>query len=172
MPDAEYREQANELAIALSESHVKGVFEERLPLEVHAALQLGCVTAVAPHSRSKSMQDGFDLADLQVCLQSLTLPFMPALIQSFIHCLHSFTHSCIHSYQSIRTNPFNNSFIPAYLIHSLIQSFIHSVIHSVVRSYGHSLSDSSSQVRILHGPARTNTGGNCTECSTAPVLKP
>ncbi len=66
MPDAEYREQANELAIALSEPHVKGVFEERLPLDLHAALQLGCVTAVIPESRSKSMQDGFDLTDLQV----------------------------------------------------------------------------------------------------------
>ena len=68
MPDAEYREQANELAIALSEPHVKGVFEERLPLDLHAALQLGCVTAVTPDARSKSMQDGFDLSDLQVCL--------------------------------------------------------------------------------------------------------
>lgn len=70
MPDAEYREQASELAIALSEPHVKGVFEERLPLELHAALHLGCVTAVAPDSRSKSLQDGFELADLQVCLHA------------------------------------------------------------------------------------------------------
>ena len=70
MPDAEYREQANELAIALSEPHVKGVFEERLPLDLHAALHLGCVTAVTPESCSKSMQDGFDLADLQVHLFS------------------------------------------------------------------------------------------------------
>ena len=76
MPDAEYREQANELAIALSEPHVKGVFEERLPLELHAALHLGCVTAVTPESRSKSMQDGFDLADLQVCLHAY-LRFTP-----------------------------------------------------------------------------------------------
>ena len=68
MPDAEYRDQASGLAIALSEPHVKGVFEERLPLELHAALHLGCVTAVAPDSRSKSLQDGFELADLQVCL--------------------------------------------------------------------------------------------------------
>ena len=71
MPDAEYRQQANELAIALSEPHVKGVFEERLPLELHAALQLGCVTAMAPDSRSKSMQDGFDLTDLQVIVAML-----------------------------------------------------------------------------------------------------
>ena len=71
MPDEEYREQANELAIALSEPHVKGVFEERLPLELHAALQLGCVTAVIPESRSKSMQDGFHLTDLQVESQAL-----------------------------------------------------------------------------------------------------
>ena len=73
MPDAEYLEQASELAIALSEPHVKGVFEERLPLELHAALHLGCVTAVAPDSRSKSLQDGFELADLQVCLYACAL---------------------------------------------------------------------------------------------------
>ena len=66
MPDAEFRQRANELAIALTEPHVKGVFEEKLPLHLHAALQLGCVAAVAPEARSKSLQEGFDLADLQV----------------------------------------------------------------------------------------------------------
>ena len=70
MPDADYRQQANELAIALSEPHVKGVFEERLPLDMHAALHLGCVTAVIAESRSKSMQDGFELSDLQVAFTS------------------------------------------------------------------------------------------------------
>jgi len=35
-------------------------------LDLHAALQLGCVTAIIPELRSKSMQDGFDLTDLQV----------------------------------------------------------------------------------------------------------
>lgn len=83
MPDAEYREQANELAIALSEPHVKGVFEERLPLDLHAAIQLGCVTAVLPECRSKSMQDGFDLTDLQVCLHRLPLcPIPQELLQT------------------------------------------------------------------------------------------
>ena len=80
MPDTEYREQANELAIALSEPHVKGVFEERLPLDLHAALHLGCVTAVAPESRSKSLQDGFELADLQVCLLASLLTVCSAVL--------------------------------------------------------------------------------------------
>ena len=66
MPDAEFRQRGNELAIALTEPHVKGVFEEKLPLALHAALQLGCVAAVAPEARPKPLQEGFDLADLQV----------------------------------------------------------------------------------------------------------
>lgn len=67
MPDAEFRQRANELAIALTEPHVKGVFEEKLPLALHAVLQLGCVAAVAPEARAKSLQEGFDLTDLQAC---------------------------------------------------------------------------------------------------------
>ena len=93
MPDAEYREQASELTIALSEPHVKGVFEDRLPLELHAALHLGCVTAVAPDSRTKSLQDGFELADLQVCLTMYaSLPFArhkpPAKCSERIYLCH------------------------------------------------------------------------------------
>ncbi len=101
MPDAEYREQANELAIALSEPHVKGVFEERLPLDLHAALQLGCVTAVIPESRSKSMQDGFDLTDLQVytapCRNSalaLSLALSGVCI-SVRTCMHVYECICV-----------------------------------------------------------------------------
>lgn len=86
MPDAEYREQANELAIALSEPHVKGVFEERLPLELHAALHLGCVTAVTPDSRSKSMQDGFELADLQVLLHAVCTPAQTRITSQIKAC--------------------------------------------------------------------------------------
>ncbi len=109
LPDIEYRQQANELAIALSEPHVKGVFEERLPLDLHAALQLGCVTAVKPESRSKSMQDGFELTDLHVHLHTLSHSFIHSFIPSFIP---SFIHLFIHS------------FIPSF-IHLFLHSFIH-----------------------------------------------
>ena len=93
MPDADYRQQANELAIALSEPHVKGVFEERLPLDLHAALHLGCVTAVIPESRSKSMQDGFELSDLQVAFT--TPDIMPIIYFVSIYLFIYFV--CIYS---------------------------------------------------------------------------
>ncbi|KAK9824549.1 hypothetical protein WJX72_011249 [[Myrmecia] bisecta] len=64
--DASYREQINAWSSKLAERHVKGVYEERLPLALHAALQLGCVAVVNPAARSRPLSEGFDLSDLQM----------------------------------------------------------------------------------------------------------
>lgn len=105
MPDADYRQQANELAIALSEPHVKGVFEERLPLDLHAALHLGCVTAVIPESRSKSMQDGFELSDLQVAFTSPdVMPIYLFCYNFLIYLFVSIYYLCIYVFIYFESN--------------------------------------------------------------------
>lgn len=75
LPESEYREGAPELSAALSAEHVQGVYEERMPLAMHAALTLGCVVTVIPGSRSKALGSEFHLSDFQVGWGSLpTLP--------------------------------------------------------------------------------------------------
>ena len=68
MEDAEFQRSAADIALLLSESHVKGVWEERLPLDWVAATSLGCVAQLLPTARSRPMTEGFALTDLQVCL--------------------------------------------------------------------------------------------------------
>lgn len=45
---------------------VQDVWEERMPLQLDAALAVGCVAAVAPEARLRPLSEGFALTDLQV----------------------------------------------------------------------------------------------------------
>lgn len=45
LPEQQYLAGASDLAVQLAAGHVQGVYEERLPLALHAALQLGWVIA-------------------------------------------------------------------------------------------------------------------------------
>lgn len=65
MDEAEYQEASAELSLTLAASHVKGVWEERLPLALHTALVVGCVTALLPRARGRALTEGFSLSDLQ-----------------------------------------------------------------------------------------------------------
>ncbi len=47
LPELEYQSSSSVLAVQLAADHVAGVYEERLPLALHAALQLGCAAAVS-----------------------------------------------------------------------------------------------------------------------------
>ena len=66
MEDAAFSQQANQLELQLTAPHIKGVFEERLPLQWQAALQLGCVVTVAPDSRDRALSEGFAVSELLV----------------------------------------------------------------------------------------------------------
>ncbi|PRW20477.1 DNA polymerase epsilon catalytic subunit A [Chlorella sorokiniana] len=66
MEEGEYRSQLPELQARLAAAGARGVWEERLPPELNAALQLGCVAVVAPSARSRTLGDGFDLAELHM----------------------------------------------------------------------------------------------------------
>ena len=66
MDDGEFRSSAAEVALSLARGHVKGVHEERLPLQLQALLTAGCVTSLVPAARSRAISEGFTLTDLQV----------------------------------------------------------------------------------------------------------
>ncbi|KAG1663133.1 hypothetical protein FOA52_000655 [Chlamydomonas sp. UWO 241] len=63
LPETEYMSQFARLSAALSAEHVRAVYEDAMPLEMHAALQLGCVVKVAPGSQSKSLAADWQLSD-------------------------------------------------------------------------------------------------------------
>lgn len=65
MDDAEFQQKTSEVAISLTAGHVRGVWEERLPLSLHTTLSVGCVTALTPAARSRPISEGFTLAELQ-----------------------------------------------------------------------------------------------------------
>ena len=54
--------------------HIKGIYEDQLPLDFHAVLALGCVAAVSASARGKPMGEGFRLHELQVGEGSSTEP--------------------------------------------------------------------------------------------------
>ena len=67
MDEAELQSQAAGVALKLAEASTKGVYEERLPLDSHAALSLGCVALVASNAQSRNLAEGFSLNELQAC---------------------------------------------------------------------------------------------------------
>lgn len=52
-------------------AHIVGVYEDRLSLDLHAVLTLGCVASVAPACRSRPLAEGYRLQELQVHLVSV-----------------------------------------------------------------------------------------------------
>ena len=68
MAEGEFRDQAPQLCAQLSGPHVRGVYEERLPLALEAVLQLGCCVGVAQQARRKALGATWQLQDLQVCV--------------------------------------------------------------------------------------------------------
>eukprot|EP00798_Chlamydomonas_sp_ICE-L_P017970 gene17970-24375_t len=66
MPEPEYLDSTSTLSARFSAPHVKAVYEERMPLQLSAALQLGCVVNVAPNSQSKSLASDFSIRDFQM----------------------------------------------------------------------------------------------------------
>ena len=51
--------------LQLMGTHIQGVYEDRLALDLHAVLAMGCVVTVAPGARSKPLGEGFQLCELQ-----------------------------------------------------------------------------------------------------------
>ena len=52
--------------LQLAGCHIQGVYEDRLALDLHAVLALGCVVTPTPSARAKPLGEGFELRELQV----------------------------------------------------------------------------------------------------------
>ncbi|KAL4450230.1 hypothetical protein ABPG77_010899 [Micractinium sp. CCAP 211/92] len=61
-----FRRQLPELQARLAAAGLRGVYEDRLPPELNAALQVGCVAVVAPSARRRNLGAGFDLEELHM----------------------------------------------------------------------------------------------------------
>ncbi|KAK9798895.1 hypothetical protein WJX73_003389 [Symbiochloris irregularis] len=67
LEEGELQTQSSQLTATsrLATADIKGVYEDRLPLDTHACLSLGCVSVVAEGSRGRNLAEGFDMAELQ-----------------------------------------------------------------------------------------------------------
>ena len=66
LPEDQYRAELPRLSTLLAAEHVRGVYEDGVPLELGAALQLGSVVKVQQGARSKSLAANWALQDFQV----------------------------------------------------------------------------------------------------------
>ena len=73
MDEEEAQLGSADIALTLAVSHVHGVWEERMPLGLEAALSIGCVTELLPSVRHQPLLEGFMLSALKV--EPMTLRF-------------------------------------------------------------------------------------------------
>ncbi len=65
MAEEAFQRDSAKIGLALAQPHVRGCWEERLPLGLEAALRAGAVAELAPAARARRLADGFDITDLQ-----------------------------------------------------------------------------------------------------------
>ena len=65
--EAEFRANSSEWSSRLSSGHIQGVWEERLPLRLHATFALGCVAELEATAKGRALGDTFALSDLKAC---------------------------------------------------------------------------------------------------------
>ncbi|OEL31457.1 DNA polymerase epsilon catalytic subunit A, partial [Dichanthelium oligosanthes] len=61
-----FRAEGKKLAAHLAEPDVEGIYETKIPPELNAVLQIGCVCKLDKSAKKRSIQDGWDLAELQM----------------------------------------------------------------------------------------------------------
>ncbi|KAL5211891.1 hypothetical protein ABZP36_022738 [Zizania latifolia] len=64
--EEQFRVEGKKLAAHLAEPDVEGIYETKIPPELNAILQIGCVCKVDKSAKRRSIQDGWDLAELQM----------------------------------------------------------------------------------------------------------
>ncbi|AQK71203.1 DNA polymerase epsilon catalytic subunit A [Zea mays] len=64
--EEQFRAEGKKLAAHLAEPDVEGIYETKIPPELNAVLQIGCVCKVDKSAKRRSIQDGWDLAELQM----------------------------------------------------------------------------------------------------------
>ncbi|CAD6250912.1 unnamed protein product [Miscanthus lutarioriparius] len=64
--EEQFRAEGKKLAAHLAEPDVEGIYETKIPPDLNAVLQIGCVCKVDKSAKKRSLQDGWDLAELQM----------------------------------------------------------------------------------------------------------
>ncbi|XP_052142334.1 DNA polymerase epsilon catalytic subunit A-like isoform X2 [Oryza glaberrima] len=64
--EEQFRVEGKKLAAHLAEPDVEGIYETKILPELNAILQIGCVCKVDKSAKRRSIQDGWDLAELQM----------------------------------------------------------------------------------------------------------
>uniref|UniRef100_J3LD65 DNA polymerase epsilon catalytic subunit n=1 Tax=Oryza brachyantha TaxID=4533 RepID=J3LD65_ORYBR len=64
--EEQFRVEGKKLAAHLAEPDVEGIYETKIPAELNAILQIGCVCKVDKSAKRRNIQDGWDLAELQM----------------------------------------------------------------------------------------------------------
>jgi len=64
--EKQFKDAGRMLAAHLADPEVEGVYETKLPLALHALLQLGCVCMVDPKARNRTIKQGWSLNDLRM----------------------------------------------------------------------------------------------------------
>ena len=59
-------EESQAGGVQIGGQHIKGVYEDQMPLDFAAVLALGCVATVCTSARSRPLAEGFQLHELQV----------------------------------------------------------------------------------------------------------
>ncbi|KAL5717104.1 DNA-directed DNA polymerase [Ranunculus cassubicifolius] len=62
----QFREESKKLAAHLADPEVEGIYESKVPLELNAVLQVGCVCKVDKASKKRNTQDGWSLTELHM----------------------------------------------------------------------------------------------------------
>ncbi|XP_039789737.1 DNA polymerase epsilon catalytic subunit A-like isoform X3 [Panicum virgatum] len=64
--EEQFRAEGKKLAAHLAEPDIEGIYETKIPPELNAVLQIGCVCKVDKSAKKRNIQDGWDLAELQM----------------------------------------------------------------------------------------------------------
>ncbi|TVU12159.1 hypothetical protein EJB05_45789 [Eragrostis curvula] len=87
--EEQFRAEGKKLAAHLAEPDVEGIYETKIPPEFNAVLQIGCVCKVDKSAKKRSIQDGWDLAALQM-KTTAECSYLEQTV-SFFYLYHSFS---------------------------------------------------------------------------------
>ncbi|KAK1323653.1 DNA polymerase epsilon catalytic subunit A [Acorus calamus] len=85
----QFRAESRKLAAHLADPEVEGIYETKVPLEYGAILQIGCVCKVDRGAKSRNVQDGWTLSELQMKTTAECSYLAQAI--SFFYLYHSFS---------------------------------------------------------------------------------
>uniref|UniRef100_A0ACD5XVC0 Uncharacterized protein n=1 Tax=Avena sativa TaxID=4498 RepID=A0ACD5XVC0_AVESA len=121
--EEQFRAEGKKLAAHLAEPDVEGIYETKIPLELNAILQIGCVCKVDKSAKKRSIQEGWDLAELQM-KTTAECSYLEQTV-SFFYLYHSLSEGravyvmyfpTSSRIQAVVVNPFRNKELsPAYL---------------------------------------------------------